>query len=143
MTVKDHMSKFLKIDENISIQEAAIKIDSQNAGSALITREDKAIGIVTEKDFLRKVVAKGKNASQTKIREIMSSPIITISADEKIKDASRMMSEKNIRRLGVVDDKGNIIGKITTHGISKSLGFNRFKKRIIEHPRNYYADNVK
>ena len=143
MTVKDHMSKFLKIDENISIQEAAIKIDSQNAGSALITREDKAIGIVTEKDFLRKVVAKGKNASQTKIREIMSSPIITISADEKINDASRMMSEKNIRRLGVVDDKGNIIGKITTHGISKSLGFNRFKKRIIEHPRNYYADNVK
>jgi len=143
LVVKDCMTNFLRIEHDIPVQQAATLMDKQGTGSALVVKEGKPVGVITERDFLRKVVAKGLNPAELKVREIMGSPIITIGLNEKITDASMLMDKKNIRRLAVVNEKGEIVGKITAHGISRGIGFQKLKKAFVEKPRNYYAENVR
>ena len=143
MAVKDYMNKFLQIDCNFSVQEAAALMDKEGTGSALVLKNNKPIGIITERDFLRKVVAKGLDPTKLKVEDVMSAPIVTIDMDEKIKEASLLMDKNNIRRLAVVDEKGEIVGKVTAHGISRGLGFQKLKKAFTAKPRNYYVENIR
>lgn len=138
MTVKEYLTPFLEIDENTTVKDAAVIMGKHGTGSALATRNNLPVGVVTERDFLKNITAKGLDASKTAIREIMSYPIATIGINDKIKDAAILMDKKNIRRLAVVDEKGKIIGKITAHGISRGLGFQKIKKEFTEHPHDYY-----
>jgi len=143
MAVKDNMSKFLQIEQGQLARDAASYMDQHGTGSALVTREGKPVGVVTERDFLRKVVAKGLDPATVKVEEVMSSPIVTIGEDEKVKAAYTLMNEKNIRRLAVTNGKGEIVGKVTAHGISRSIGFEKLKKAFVDRPRQYYAGNVR
>jgi CBS domain-containing protein len=143
MAVKEFMGSFLELDACATVKDAAEIMDKECNGSALVTKSGKPVGIITERDFLRKVVAQGKDPSKLKVEEIMSAPIITIDENEKVKAASQLMDEKNIRRLAVVNSEGKIVGKITAHGISRSFGFQKLKKSLTDNPRNYYAGNVR
>ena len=73
----------------------------------------------------------------------MSSPIVTIGENEKIKTAYSLMDSKNIRRLAVTNEKGEVVGKVTAHGLSRSLGFQKLKKAFVEKPRNHYTENIR
>jgi CBS domain-containing protein len=137
------MTKFLQIEQDVSVQDAAVLMDKNKTGSALVVKEGKPVGIITERDFLRKVVAKGLCTTDLALSKVMSSPILTIKVDEKLKDASLLMSAENIRRLAVVNEKGEIVGKVTAHGISRGLGFQKLKKAFLTKPRNHYAGNVR
>ena len=77
---------------------------------------------MTERDILRKVVAKGKNVETTGVKDIMSYPLITIDANEDALEASRIMDEKRIRRL-VVTENGKVVGKVTANSISRNLKY--------------------
>ena len=67
MTVKDNMTKFLQIEQGMLAQDAATLMDKNETGSALVTKDGKPVGIITERDFLRKVVAKGLKPAELKL----------------------------------------------------------------------------
>ena len=131
MRVKEIMHHVVKISFWSSVSEAARLMDERSIGSVLIEENGRVIGIMTERDILRKIVAKGKNPDRVKVKEIMNDPVITIDANEDIFEASKIMDEKKIRRLVVVEN-GQIVGKITANSISRNL-----KYMIIREPQVY------
>jgi len=131
MRVKEIMHHVVKISFWSSVSEAARIMDERSIGSILIEENGRVIGIMTERDILRKIVAKGRNPDRVKVKDIMNYPLITVDANEDILEASKIMDEKMIRRLIVVED-GHIVGKITANSISRNL-----KYMIIREPQIY------
>lgn len=107
MSVRNVMSEKLeKIIENMSAQEAAKKMWSVNTSSLLVTDfNDKPVGIITERDLVRRVVANDANSKTVVIKEIMSSPIATIDGNSSVEAAADLMMQNQVRHLLVVDDE--------------------------------------
>lgn len=107
MSVRNVMSEKLeKIIENMSAQEAAKKMGAVNTSSLLVTDfNDKPVGIITERDLVRRVVAHDANSKTVVIKKIMSSPIATIDANSSVEAAADLMMQNQVRHLLVVDDE--------------------------------------
>lgn len=107
MSVRNVMSEKLeKIIENMSAQEAAKKMGTVNTSSLLVTDfNDKPVGIITERDLVRRVVASDADSKTVVIKEIMSSPIATIDANSSVEAAADLMMQNQVRHLLVVDDE--------------------------------------
>ena len=113
LRVSDCMRRgVITLKANDSALEAAKKMKRANIGSIVILKDSKPVGIVTERDVAFKIVATGKNP-KTKVGEIMSKPLKTVAKGAKIQDAATIMNRYRIRRLGVVDRSGKLIGIIT------------------------------
>jgi CBS domain-containing protein len=112
MLVKDVMNRNVEvIDGNISLNEAAKVMFEKKRGCLLVLESGKLSGLVTERDFVWKAVAKGLDSSKLRIREIMSSPVITIDPDTDLGEATRLMITHETRLLTVAKD-GIIYGII-------------------------------
>ena len=108
---------------DMTVKEAAALMRDEKVGSLIIVEEGNPIGIVTERDFLNKIVSENKVPSKTKVTEIMTSPLITATPKESLSDAAKRMSSMHVRRLPVV--KGDVLVGILTENdvlrISPSL----------------------
>ena len=121
--VKNVMAKtVITIDEDSSVHEAAKIMSEKLIGCIVVTDEDKPMGIATERDILQRVVAKGLDASKVKMKDIMSKPLITVSGDTLIINATRIMQKSKVRRL-LVMEKGKIVGIITERDLLRALAF--------------------
>jgi CBS domain-containing protein len=107
INVGDMMSKTLEtIQEMASVQEAAKKMKEKNVSSLVVVdNQNKPQGMVTERDVVRKACINDICTSAVPLREIMSSPIITIGSNESASKAVDMMLQHNVRHLLVVDKK--------------------------------------
>jgi CBS domain-containing protein len=101
--------------------EAATEMSNQNRGFIVVLREGQPVGIITEHDFMDKIIVGKKTPSKTTVESIMSSPLIIVDPDLDLVEASKVMIQHNIRRLIIVRD-GIIYGSITTRDIVRSLG---------------------
>lgn len=118
--VKDIMSSpALTIDWNKSVKEAARLMTTKRRGYLVVTRKNKAIGVISDSDILRHVVAKNKKGTEVKVKQIMTSPVITASPSETIVDAVRKMKRNNIHRLPVVEGE-KVLGVITLGDIART-----------------------
>ena len=127
------MSKnVLTLDKSTSLQEAAENMKKLNVGCVIVTENNNPIGIITERDFVTKIVAEGRPLF-TEIQEVMSSPLITIDSDETIWEASELMKEKSIHKLPVKENE-QIAGIVTTTDIVKisSVGSDSEMRRICD-----------
>ena len=116
--VSEVMSKnILTLDKSTSLQEAAEHMKKLNVGCVIVTDSNNPIGIITERDFVTKIAAEGRPLF-TEIKEVMSSPLITIDPEETIWEASELMKEKLIHKLPVKEND-EIVGIITTTDIVK------------------------
>src|SRR5207245_9201406 len=95
---------------------AAQSMEKNGIGEAIVTKNEKPVGIVTERDILYKVVAGGMDPRKAKVSEIMSSPIQTIEDDSKAGEALAKMTRLEIRRLAVMHE-GKIVGLVVQKGI--------------------------
>jgi len=118
MFVKDIMtSPVVTISENETIYKAAQLMDKNDIGCIIVTgKEEKPVGILTERDLIARVLAKNTLPSRVKAGKVMTMPLITINPDETLAEAARKMSKLNIRRLGVVY-KGKLEGIISSKDI--------------------------
>jgi len=118
MFVKDIMtSPVVTIRENETIYKAAQLMDKHDIGCIIVTgKEEKPVGILTERDLITRVLAKNTLPSRVKAGKVMTTPLITINPDETLAEAARKMSKLNIRRLGVLY-KGNLEGIISSKDI--------------------------
>jgi CBS domain-containing protein len=113
INISDMMSKNLEnIEEMASVQEAAKKMKEKNVSSLVVVdNQNKPQGIVTERDLVRKACINDIRTSSVNVREIMSSPLITIDSNSSASIAVDMMVQNNVRHLLVVDKKNNDVSK--------------------------------
>ncbi|MEM2817752.1 MAG: CBS domain-containing protein, partial [Archaeoglobaceae archaeon] len=105
LPVKEIMTtKVCKANADENVQEVAKRMVSFGVGSAVIVKNNKPVGIVTEKDLIVKIVAKNLSPASVKVSEIMSSPLITIKPTTSIREAANIMMKKGIRRLPIVNN---------------------------------------
>ncbi|HUZ15570.1 MAG TPA: CBS domain-containing protein [Gaiellaceae bacterium] len=109
----------LTVDPTASIGEAAEKMIDAGVG-AVVVMEDMAriVGIVTERDLMR-AVAQRARAAEARVRQWMTESVITIEPETEIKDAAKMMFEKNFRHLPVVNKDGRLLGIASLRRLSQ------------------------
>ena len=100
------------LSSNNTVRQALQLMADKNIGAIVIKDQAKLIGIFSERDYARKVVLKGKNSTDTKLVEVMSKEVITISSDMQIDACMQLMTDKRVRHLPVVDN-GKSIGIIS------------------------------
>ena len=100
----------------ITVTQAATVMRDRGVGSLIVVEGDKAIGIVTERDIVTKVAAEDRKSSTLKVRDVMTSPVVSVHPHEEVEEAARRMSKRRIRRLPVVQD-GKLLGVITENDI--------------------------
>jgi len=117
MKVKDAMNpKVVVANKDISVKEAARIMTKLRIGSLVIIEDEKIIGIITESDIIRKIVATGNDPSETLIEQVMTKDVVTVEAEEDLGEACQMMVDHNIKRLPVLQD-GKLVGIMTTTDI--------------------------
>jgi CBS domain-containing protein len=110
----DAMSKIAAtVDENTSMMDVAKSISNESGETILVTREGANVGILTHRDMIKKVLAKNLSATETKVRDIMSSPIISIRKNETVVKAVELMLEESSEGLVVVDSDSKPIGTLS------------------------------
>ena len=103
-------------DEDASVAEISKCMKMSGIGSVVITKEDKPVGIVTDRDIVIKVMMRRRNPGKVKVKEIMSSPLMTIESDASLRSACKLLLEKGIRRLLVIED-GELVGIVSLRNI--------------------------
>jgi signal-transduction protein with cAMP-binding, CBS, and nucleotidyltransferase domain len=131
--VKDVMiSDLAALDVSTSIRDAAKLMDEKNVGCIIVTKNQLPIGILTERDFVKRIAAKEKPLTAS-LEEVMSSPLIGIDPNETVWEAAQIMKINNIHKLPVRKDN-QIIGIVTTTDLIKicSIGSDSEMRRICD-----------
>jgi len=116
--VKEAMKTNLAIIQpNASVLEAAKLMKKRKLGNVIVVEKKQPIGILTESDILKKVVAEGKNGKYVKVKDVMSTPIIVVDPYITLEEAMKTMGKCNVRRLPVIEND-ELIGIITQKDIS-------------------------
>jgi signal-transduction protein with cAMP-binding, CBS, and nucleotidyltransferase domain len=119
--VEDVMSSpVITIDGESTIKEGAQLMRDRRIGCLIVTIRGEPEGIVTERDILERVVAQNRDINTTKMREVMSTPLITVHRKMGLLDAMRLMRRKNIRRL-VVMENHSLLGIVTERDIIRGV----------------------
>ena len=131
--VKDVMIKdVLTLDVSTSVKDAAKLMDKNNIGCVIVTKNQLPIGILTERDFVKRIAAEGKPL-YAPLEEVMSSPIIEVPPDETVWEAAQIMKTNNIHKLPVKKDN-QVIGIVTATDLVKlcSIGSDSEMRRICD-----------
>ena len=121
MKVKDIMSKkVITVAPKETIFTCAVKMAQSGIGALVITEKSLPLGIITERDFVRNVVASRKDPNNTKVSEVMSKPLLTTSPEDDLKEAAKIMVINEVRRLPVVEN-GKLVGILTSADLAKSI----------------------
>lgn len=110
----------LTIHSGASVLEAIGIMSGANVGALVIQDGTQPVGIFTERDYLRKIALKGRSSSTTPLREVMSSPLITVSVSESSESAMETMTERRCRHL-VVTDGGVMVGIVSLGDLVKHM----------------------
>ena len=127
-------SNVISVSPEAKIISALQIMQEKNIGSVVVIQEGKYMGILTERDYARKVILLDKNSSDTSVAEIMTTDLPLIDRTTSLESCMVIMSEKNIRYLPVVED-GELMGIISINDLIRST----IKKHLetIEHLKNY------
>ncbi len=118
LKVADVMSRsVIVVDPQAPIRQVAEMMAKKGLSEILIAEDGRLIGIVTERDLVARVLAKGLDPELTVVKDVMSSPVISIRPDASIYEAIRLMRSKAIKRLVVLNHGGKIVGVITQSDI--------------------------
>ena len=131
--VKDVMKKnVISIDQDMTIKDAAIMMDDSNVGCVIVTKKNTPIGILTERDFVKRISAKEKPLS-TPLSEVMSTPLIPVSPDETLWESAEIMKKNKIHKVPV-QQNNKIVGILTASDIVKicSLGSDSSMREICD-----------
>jgi len=108
----------LKVDAEASVFEAVQLMVEKNVGSLLVTEGGDITGIVTERDYLRRVTLEARTDRETPVREIMSSPLIVASPQTTVDECMALMTDRRIRHVPVVEE-GSVVGVVSIGDLVK------------------------
>jgi CBS domain-containing protein len=107
------------IDADKSVAYAAKMMRDEDVGLAPIVEGDKLIGTLTDRDIAIRVVAEGKDADETTVREIASTNLVTIDPQQDLDEALRLMAKHQVRRLPVVEEDGRLVGVVAQADVAR------------------------
>jgi len=110
------IEKIIKVDRDVSVKTAAEMMRDNGIGSIFITSGEEMIGILTDTDLVRRVVAAGADPLTTTVEKIMSAPIASIEGNRTLLDANDLMAKQHIRHLGITKD-GIMVGMISVRDL--------------------------
>jgi signal-transduction protein with cAMP-binding, CBS, and nucleotidyltransferase domain len=118
-------NKLETVDESDNAQHAARKMSNSDVSSLLVVKGGNAVGIITERDLVRRVCAGNETSRNVIIHSIMSTPLITVDSSYQLHDAANVMIQKKVRHLLVVDEHG-------AKGIVSTSDFANYLKQNID-----------
>ena len=111
------------INDNPSALDVAKMMAKHRIGSVVVIEGDnkRPVGMVTERDIMKKVTAQNKSADQVSVRHIMSSPLVTVKSIDSIDTAAEIITENKVKRLVVLEEDGSMVGILSVSDIAKKL----------------------
>lgn len=118
--VRDIMMRNVKtVRTDDSALDAVVKMNKFHIGSVIVTNNGRPIGIITERNILERIVEPRLDPSTVRVKDIMSSPVVTIDPNAAVEEAAQIMARKHIKKLPVVDG-GKIVGVVSTSDIVRT-----------------------
>ena len=108
------------VEPQAPVLEAIRAMAAHHVGALLVMQADSLAGIVSERDYARKVILLGRSSADTPVRDIMSFPVITVSPDETVQTCMQLMTDKRVRHLPVVDG-GRVVGMVSIGDLVKAV----------------------
>ncbi|HWF13028.1 MAG TPA: CBS domain-containing protein [Candidatus Acidoferrales bacterium] len=100
------------ISPEACVYDAIEMMAEKHVGALLVVSDGELVGVVSERDYARKVILQGKSSKETQVKEVMTSPAVFVTPEQTVEDAMRIMTEKHIRHLPVVGN-GAILGVVS------------------------------
>ena len=108
------------IDADISVYEALEEMADKNVGALVVTKEGALVGIMSERDYARKIILLDRGSRETLVSEIMTPDPVTVVRSDSVGDCMQLMTDRRIRHLPVVDD-GSLIGVLSIGDVVRSV----------------------
>ena len=107
------------IGPQATVYEALERMSDQGIGALLVMHGGELVGLLSERDYARKIILKGRSSKETRVKEIMISPPLTVSPGCSVDEAMRIMTEHRVRHLPVVGDAGAVLGIVSIGDLVK------------------------
>jgi CBS domain-containing protein len=128
MTHSIHISEILSqkgnvvwsVAPDVTVLEAIQMMAEKNVGALLVTKDEHLLGVLSERDYTRKVILKGRSSKDTPVRDIISGKVVSVSPDHTVEECMRLMTEHRIRHLPVVQG-ARILGVISIGDLVNSI----------------------
>ena len=134
--LKAKPARVVSVRPEQSVLEAIKVLAQEDIGAALVMTGNRLVGIMSERDYTRKVVLKGRASDTTRVEEIMTSKVVVVTPRTKTRECMALMTERNIRHLPVVEDD-RVLGMISIRDIvSDIIADQDFKIEQLEHYRS-------
>ena len=112
-------SEVLTIDADATVFDAIKRMVDSNVGALLVTDRGQVAGIVTERDYLRRVTLEGRTEEGTPVREIMTSPLVYVTPETSVEECMAVMTERRIRHLPVFTEGRDLVGIVSIGDVVK------------------------
>jgi CBS domain-containing protein len=101
------------IGPDVTVYDAVHLLAEKEIGALMVMQDEDLVGIISERDYARQIILKEKSSKKTKVNEIMTSEVITATAEVEVTECMELMTSKRIRHLPIVNDDGKVIGMIS------------------------------
>ena len=118
--LKGRNSKVVQVSPSVTVFEALRLLAEHEVGAMTVMDQGKLVGVVSERDYTRKVALQGRNSKETLVADIMTREVVTVTADTRTSACMALMSQKNIRHLPVVDGSA-VLGMISIRDIMNDI----------------------
>lgn len=118
--LKNKPARVVTVIPEQSVLEAIKVLAVEDVGAAIVMTGERLAGIVSERDYTRKVILQGRSSNTTRVEEIMTANVVCVSPRTKARDCMALMTEKNIRHLPVVDE-GRVVGMVSIRDIVSDI----------------------
>jgi CBS domain-containing protein len=118
--LKHKGAKIHSVAPEAPVLEAIRLMAEHGVGALLVMQGERLIGVVSERDYARKVILKGRSSNETEVRQIMSAPVLTVNTDQSVHECMRIMSERRIRHLPVLEGE-RVVGVLSIGDLVRAV----------------------
>lgn len=136
MVLRQKDQSIWSVSPDAWVYDAIEMMANKHVGALLVISDGKLLGIISERDYARKVILQGKSSKDTQVKEIMSSPVIFVRPDHTVEDCMRFMTNNRVRHLPVVENE-KVLGVVSIGDLVKWMV--SAQQETIHHLEHYIA----